>query len=709
MGDVVQQILEEMVPELQDLERKGIFSSEEIKAIVKKRTNFEYLLRRRAPLKADFIRYAQYELQLEELRALRRARLQIESKPGAGDFGMIRRIHFIFERALRKFKGDVRLWLQYIDFCRKQGSSKVLGKTFARALQLHPTKPGLWIAAASWEFESNNNIQTARVLLQRALRINPAAQKLWHEYCRLELLYVYKVAERRRILGIDGGDDEGGRGGAGPAGAASIDVAAIPGGEGDGADDLGLRKAERGETSKRSDAQRRFLAGAVPCAVYRNAAAAVPGDVPFRLRFAEMARDFDGIGRQLEQDEAWDALARRGLRGGPADWWDDAAACSAAETTFRRACDAVGTEGMHERALAFHIERARAAREEEDAARRPGPPPCVPARPPARPSSLRAAPQAAALLRGAGEVHEAAAAAGRASEALRRAYAQLLLDLGHAAEAETVAAAATAAAGASAAAWLLRADAMLARLAAGPSAASASASAPASDSEASTPAPGRSRAGARSSARKGRAAPSPAPTPSGGPAASSSSSSAHGSSPLPTASDVLAVLEEGIRRVPPDGAGPLWQRLLEVCTDPRHAADPEAVQSAFLRASRARCGGSLLFKEKFLEWSFAAGGADALRSAYQRLLERPPVEAGVHRAALGLLGEREPRHAELPRLFELAVVDCPHDTVLWLLYVTWLRKGVRDHAKANTVHWRAMKALPDTAAFSEAYAQLIAS
>ena len=37
---------------------------------------------------------------------------------------------------------DIRLWLQYIDFCQKSRHHISLGKVLAKALALHPTKPG---------------------------------------------------------------------------------------------------------------------------------------------------------------------------------------------------------------------------------------------------------------------------------------------------------------------------------------------------------------------------------------------------------------------------------------------------------------------------------------------------------------------------------------------------------------------------------------
>ena len=101
--------MEEMIPELEDLDRRGFFSKDEIRQIVKKRQEFEYLLKRRATLKADYLRYVEYEMRVE---ALRRHRKRVKGlteeasgkkeKNSMSDHSIVRRIHFIFERALRK-------------------------------------------------------------------------------------------------------------------------------------------------------------------------------------------------------------------------------------------------------------------------------------------------------------------------------------------------------------------------------------------------------------------------------------------------------------------------------------------------------------------------------------------------------------------------------------------------------------------------------
>jgi U3 small nucleolar RNA-associated protein 6 len=58
MADTVRYMMEEMIPELEDMVKQQYFSKQEVKQIVKRRQDFEYLLKRRAALKEDFLRCA---------------------------------------------------------------------------------------------------------------------------------------------------------------------------------------------------------------------------------------------------------------------------------------------------------------------------------------------------------------------------------------------------------------------------------------------------------------------------------------------------------------------------------------------------------------------------------------------------------------------------------------------------------------------------
>ena len=81
MADTVQRLMERSLDELEDLQVRGIFSPRDIKAIVKKRTDFEYRVNARAPEKADYLRYIRYEHTLDALRRKRKARLALGPAP----------------------------------------------------------------------------------------------------------------------------------------------------------------------------------------------------------------------------------------------------------------------------------------------------------------------------------------------------------------------------------------------------------------------------------------------------------------------------------------------------------------------------------------------------------------------------------------------------------------------------------------------------
>ena len=117
---------------------------------MQKRTAFETALVRRIPKKSDFLRYAAYEMGLETLRRKRverlsgyhlscypRAKLSYGAElekgpPTVSDYALVRRQFQIFERALKKFKSDVGLWIQYIQVAKKEGARSLVGRITAR-------------------------------------------------------------------------------------------------------------------------------------------------------------------------------------------------------------------------------------------------------------------------------------------------------------------------------------------------------------------------------------------------------------------------------------------------------------------------------------------------------------------------------------------------------------------------------------------------
>ncbi|CAF9920261.1 MAG: U3 snoRNP protein [Heterodermia speciosa] len=196
--------LERSVPELHELLRKKLFTEQEITSIAKTRSDFEHKVNARGSRPVDWARYAQYEMNLESLRQRRIKRKGLKNSGHTGQ----RRIFFILDRATKKFSGDIGLWMQYIEFARKQKANKKLSQILTAVLRLHPTNPDLWIYAANYALDERSDIAESRSCMQRGLRFCKGSRQLWCEYAKLEMMYISKIHARGRILGLQRPDND---------------------------------------------------------------------------------------------------------------------------------------------------------------------------------------------------------------------------------------------------------------------------------------------------------------------------------------------------------------------------------------------------------------------------------------------------------------------------------------------------------------------
>ena len=51
-------------------------------------------------------------------------------------YSIIKRLLHIYERAVRKFKGDVALWVEYVNCAKNNGSNVIAGRVCARCVLL---------------------------------------------------------------------------------------------------------------------------------------------------------------------------------------------------------------------------------------------------------------------------------------------------------------------------------------------------------------------------------------------------------------------------------------------------------------------------------------------------------------------------------------------------------------------------------------------
>ena len=281
-SDKARFFLEQSVPELTEYERKKIFSPEEITSITKKRSDFEHKINARGSTPSDYARYAEFEINVEALRKKRVKRLGVKATNHNGQ----RRIFFVFDRGTKKLPGDVGLWMQSIEYARRQKAYKKLTQIFTNVLRLHPSRPELWIYAAQFAIEENGDMTEARGYMQRGLRFCKNKKDMWLQYARLEMSYTAKIYARRQILGISEEDEV-------TTAASEIDGAALSialsqrpsDADGQANDDDFAKKME----------QNPALSAAVPIAIFDAAMLQFGSDPELAHAFVEVMADYSAL------------------------------------------------------------------------------------------------------------------------------------------------------------------------------------------------------------------------------------------------------------------------------------------------------------------------------------------------------------------------------------------------------------------------------
>lgn len=228
-------------------------------------------------------------MNLESLRRKRVKRLGVKTTAHAGK----RRIFFVLDRATRKFQGDIALWMQYIEYARKEKTYKKLSQILTSVLRLHPTKSELWIYAAQYALDTQADMTEARSYMQRGLRFCKTSKTLWMEYAKLEMIYIAKIAARRHILGIDESQTEESK--ATAAEDADADMLPLPTITSEDMNPKLRHDDSVDQTALRILSSTPALTGAIPLAIFDAAMKQFPNDDTLGADFFNMFAEFDDV------------------------------------------------------------------------------------------------------------------------------------------------------------------------------------------------------------------------------------------------------------------------------------------------------------------------------------------------------------------------------------------------------------------------------
>ena len=118
MADKVDAVMEKMTDELHYYLQQDLFSKREVKKIVKERRNHEYRMQRKDASLLFFTDSIQFEKRLDKLR-LKRKKKRIgdgKQKNLLMDNSIKKRVMYLYDRALRKYKLNIALWKEYMEY-----------------------------------------------------------------------------------------------------------------------------------------------------------------------------------------------------------------------------------------------------------------------------------------------------------------------------------------------------------------------------------------------------------------------------------------------------------------------------------------------------------------------------------------------------------------------------------------------------------------
>lgn len=93
--------------------------------------------------------------------------------------------------------------MSYLEYAKSIKATKKFKTILTAAIRLHPTRHELWLYAARYSLEVESDMNGARSYMQRGTRFCTTSRELWIEYAKLEMIYLAKIAMRRKILGLD--------------------------------------------------------------------------------------------------------------------------------------------------------------------------------------------------------------------------------------------------------------------------------------------------------------------------------------------------------------------------------------------------------------------------------------------------------------------------------------------------------------------------
>lgn len=118
----------------------------------------------------------------------RRKLKHIPQKQANIESAVLNRIKVLYKQTVTRFPENIRVWDEYIQFCKIYKFRNEVSPIFDKMLQFHADKPETWLKAVMWEHAETKNKERVKHFILGGLQRHPKSQELYFAFIKLKLI-----------------------------------------------------------------------------------------------------------------------------------------------------------------------------------------------------------------------------------------------------------------------------------------------------------------------------------------------------------------------------------------------------------------------------------------------------------------------------------------------------------------------------------------
>lgn len=147
-----------------------------------------YRIQRLTKSLRDYLQFIKFEKNFVALIRERRKLKHIPQKKANIEAAVLNRIKILYKQTVQRFPEHVRVWDEYIQFCKVYKFGTEVSPILDKMIQFHADKPETWQKAVMWEHEETKNRDRVKHFILGGLQRHPNSEILYFTFLKLKLL-----------------------------------------------------------------------------------------------------------------------------------------------------------------------------------------------------------------------------------------------------------------------------------------------------------------------------------------------------------------------------------------------------------------------------------------------------------------------------------------------------------------------------------------